>query len=132
MLFSCYWNPTVLTVGGCQSGSFRFYIHPETGKPVYEIGAHGGMGSPKRSGVIGVYYSSGIKNVLGLCRCEFEQWAIGPSAFDAIDVGLINEHSDPRYWKAKQFVIALDTLIREMFPGYGVMFREGDHPYTDP
>ena len=37
MLFSCYWNPTVLTVGGCQASDL-FYEWREVEKSLEKLG----------------------------------------------------------------------------------------------
>ncbi len=53
-------------------------------------------------------------------------WVIGYNPFSTVDARFINEHSDPKFWNAKKFLIDVDTLVREKFPGYGMIYRDGD------
>jgi len=53
-------------------------------------------------------------------------WAIGYNPFSTVDARFINEYSDPKFWNAKKFLIDVDAIMRERFPGYGMIYREGD------
>ena len=52
--------------------------------------------------------------------------SIGYSPFETIPMSMINESSPEEYRKAKEFAIALDKKVREMFPGWGLLHHDDE------
>ena len=52
--------------------------------------------------------------------------SIGYSLFETIPMSMINDSSPEEYRKAKEFAIALDKKVREMFPGWGYLHHDDE------
>ena len=51
---------------------------------------------------------------------------IGTSPFSTMRIFFVNDMSPEPYRNVKEFIYELDEFVREIYPGYGVVYREGD------
>ncbi len=102
------------------------FIHPKTGEPCPSVNSGGfhplvpGYPIISNSGLIASL------ETLSLFARHNLNWKIGDNVFSAVDIRLINDQSEEKYREAKDFLMAMDGIIRERFPGYGLVHREGD------
>ena len=52
--------------------------------------------------------------------------SIGDSVFGLVDYNEIGENSGERMIRARKFAEGLDAVLREQFPGYGILYHESD------